>query len=276
MEFQMNKLIAQTVLGLVIAELVISSPASGMISMMKSGIYAGVGGSGSTIDESFNSKLSIPTASAYDSYSASRTRLTPLVQVGYWMPLSRGWLWGAVSQWKYLGYNTPNVNTSRGQYLPNASFSSQNFFGSMVNRDFSSLTRVNNEFLLLLYGGMQVNRGFAYLGLGPSAFTGCNRIYNSSVHIPNGTGNTLISTSVTSCKTLWGGAIQAGYNYYFDPTWFLNFNYTYVQSGWFTFKNSINTALYNGANTPSGPTLTLNRQVRLSTQEIMVSINKVF
>jgi outer membrane protein W len=239
--------------------------------------YVGIGGSGNTINENFDSTIFDSTnKGAYDSYNINTNQLAPMLQAGYWSPQQKNWLWGIVAQWKYLNYTTANVDSSSGQHLPNSTFSSANFFGNNVDRDFTSQTRINNEFLLLFYAGMPLMQGYAYLGIGPSLLTATNHIYLNSVHVPNGTGDTLISTSVNNNQTMWGGAVQMGYNYFFNPFWFLNINYTYLQTANVSFTNAINSAMFNGANTPGPTSLTLNRNISVRTQEVMISINRVF
>jgi outer membrane protein W len=241
------------------------------------GFHVGVGFSCTTIDETFQSTLlTNENRSGRDQYETSVNRLAPVVQLGHRFPLCNDWAIGILAQWKYLNYKTPNVNSSRGQILPNATFSSINIFGPEVRRDFTSKTRVNNEVMLLGCLGKQIINGYAYVGVGPVFFTASNRIYVSSVHIPNGVGDHLISTFVTSDRTLWGGAAQVGYQYCLNPNSFVNIGYTYLQSGKYLFNNTANTAILNGANNPGATTLFLRRTIKLSAQEFMCSMNLVF
>ncbi len=269
----MKKLITLAAIGLYgIATSVFAAEPTPIISH---GFYAGIGGGWNTIDETYASTLFTSThKSAHDNYNVSSNRLAPLIQLGYWRPFNETWLWGVTAQWEYLGYQTANVNSSRGQYIQNASFSSINFFGPDVLRDFTSQTNINNEVLLLFYLGMQMQQSYVYLGLGPALFTASNNIYVSSVHTPHG-GSNLVSTSVGANNTLWGGAAQVGFNLYLNPIWFLNFSYTYLKSTTGSFNNSANATKLNGGS--AGPTtLNLNRAIRWSTQEVTLSINKVF
>ncbi len=242
------------------------------------GIYIGAGGAWNSLDEDFHSTLTTSNArSATDHYNASLNRLAPMLQLGYSMPFCRDqWLWGAMAQWKYVGYRTPNEGSSQGQHIPNATFSSINFFGADVHRDFNSESRIDNEFMMLLFLGAQLPNGFVYFGAGPVLFTASNSIYNSSVHEPNGVGDNLVTKSVSNSTTLWGGAAQAGYNYYLDSSWFLSVNYTYARSGTNHFDNSVNAAQYNGSSAPGPVTLNLQRSINVTAQEVMFSINKVF
>lgn len=239
--------------------------------------YGGVGFGWNTIDESFNSKLSTnESISGKDRYTTNTSRFAPVVELGYLYPLCNDWGIGISAQWKYLNYKTPNENSSHGQILPNATFSSINIFGPDVKRDFTSKSRLKNEVLLLAYIGKQVLNGYAYLGVGPALITASNSLYVSSVHTPNGTGNHLVSTSVTKHKNLWGGAAQAGYQYCLNYNSFINISYTYLQTGSYRFTNSANAAILNGASTPGPTTLSLSRSLKFTAQEFMVSLNLVF
>lgn len=241
------------------------------------GFYGGVGFSYNTIDETFDSDLHTnENRSGRDRYEASTNRLAPVVQLGHQFCLCNDWTVGLLAQWKYLNYRTHNVGSSRGQILPNATFSSINIFGADVRRDFTSITRLSNEVKLLGYFGKEILQGYAYLGLGPVFLTASNRISVSSVHIPNGVGDHLISTSVRNRKMVWGGAVQAGYQYWFNACSFLNMSYTYLQTGSYRFNNSVNAAILNGSDTPGPTTLFLRRKLKFTAQEFMLSMNLAF
>jgi len=239
------------------------------------GFHVGAGYSWNTIDETFNSHLyTNEDKSGQDRYKTNMNRFAPVVQLGHQFLLCNDWVIGILAQWKYLDYHTPNVNSSRGQILPNATFSSINIFGPNVMRDFTSITRLNNEVMLLGCLGKQIMEGYAYLGLGPVFFTASNRIYVTSVH--TGGGNHLVSTSVKSHKTVWGGAAQAGYQYCLNSNYFINISYTYLQTGSSHFNNSVNAAILNGADNPGATTLFLSRAIKFSVQEFTFSMNLAF
>jgi hypothetical protein len=239
--------------------------------------HGGVGFAWNTIDETFHSNLHTnEDRSGRDSYETSLNRLAPLVQIGYRYSRCNEWAIGALAQWKFIDYKTHNVSSSRGQILPNASFSSINIFGPEVIRDFTSKTRLKNEVILLGYLGKHIACGYAYLGAGPVFFNASNSIYVSSVHVPNGVGDHLISTSVSKSKAVCGGAVQAGYQYYLCTNSFINISYTYVQTGKTHFKNSANAALLNGADNPGNTTLFLKRSIEFAAQEFMISMNLEF
>lgn len=243
--------------------------------LIKPGFYLGAGSGWSSFDESFHSDIfRISNIGATDTYDANRNRIVPMAQLGYWSPFCSNWLWGVTGQWKYLGYNTPNVNSSAGQHIPNATFSSINLFGPEVLRDFSSKTNVNHEFMTLFYLGTQINNGYAYFGVGPALLTAKNNIYVTSIHT-GATGDYLIASSVSNSKTIWAGAAQIGYNYYLDPTWFLNFNYTFLQSDSVSFNNSANAAILNGAVVAGPNEINFDRGIKVREQGLMLSINKI-
>ncbi len=242
---------------------------------IKSGFYTGFGGSFNTIDERFNSTIFTSTfKGAFDDYQVSRNRLSPSLQLGYWRPISSNWLWGISAQWEYLNYKTINVNTTHGQNLPNATFSSINIFGPDIMRDFSAQTKANSVANILFYGGERFLKSYFYVGLGPSLFFTSNNVAVSSVHV--GGGDTLVSSLVDAKKTLVGAAAQVGYNYYLNPLYFIGFNYTYSHSQKYQFKNTANAALLNGAINPGPIGVNINRFISISDQHLMVSINRVW
>lgn len=241
------------------------------------GFDIGVGFGLSSIDESFSSNLSTnEDRSGKDRYETHVNRLVPRVTIGHQFCIFDDFVTGISLEWKYLNYATTNENSSRGQILPNASFSSINIFGPEVIRDFTSQTRVYNEVLLLGSFGKEICNGFLYVGLGPALFNASNSIYVSSVHVPNGTGDHLVSTSVKDRKIMWGGAIQAGYSYFLSENVFVNMGYTYIQTGTSHFKNSVNTALLNGFDNPGPTTLSLKRALKFTVQEMVFSMNLGF
>jgi hypothetical protein len=241
------------------------------------GFYAGVGFGINTIDENFKSNLSSSEdRSGKDHYNTHKNRWVPMVTLGHQFNFCGDWLVDLSAEWKYINYKTCNVGSSRGQILPNATFSSINFFGPEVLRDFTSITRLNNEVLLLASIGKEVCSGIVYFGIGPVVFNGSNTIYVSSIHTPNGTGDHLTSGSVKANKTLWGGAARIAYRYFLNENYFINIGYTYMQTGSAQFKNTANAAELNGFDTPGPTTLFLKRSIKFTVQELIVSMNLAF
>lgn len=241
------------------------------------GFHVGIGYSWNTIDETFHSKLvTNENKSGKDRYETQMNRLAPTIELGHQFCLCNDWIVGFSAKWKYLNYKTPNVNSSKGQIIPNATFSSINIFGPNVLRDFTSKTRLYNEVILLGFLGKEMLNGYAYLGLGPVFFNASNHVYVSSVHTPNGVGDHLVSTSVKNNKIIWGGAIQTGYQYFVSPRYFIDISYTYLQTRKRHFNKSVNAAILNGSNTPGATTLFLKRSIAFAAQEFSMSANILF
>jgi hypothetical protein len=135
------------------------------------GFHAGIGFGWNTIDETFDSYLfTNENKSGKDRYETQLNRLAPIADLGHQFCIFNDWLASFSAEWKYLNYKTPNVNSSKGQIIPNATFSSINFFGPNVIRDFTSKTYLYNEVKLLGCLGREILNGYAYSGLGPVFF----------------------------------------------------------------------------------------------------------
>lgn len=239
--------------------------------------YAGVGAGWNSIDENFKSDLfTSEDKSGRDRYDTHMNRLVPMATIGHKFFFCDGWVADISAEWKYLNYRTPNMNSSRGQILPNGSFSSKNIFGDDVVRDFTSKTCLNNEVILLGSLGKEICNGSLFLGVGPFFLDGSNSIFVTAVHTPNGVGDHLISTFVKKRKIVWGGAIQARYQFFFDQNFFIDIGYSYLKTGKYEFKNSGNAATLNGSNTPGTVTLFLKRHIKFTIQELTILMNLKF
>ncbi len=241
------------------------------------GFHAGVGFAWTSINETFASELfSSENRSGKDQYEVSGNRLAPVLTVGQQFLFCNNWSWGLFGEWKYLRFRTPNMGSSVGQILPNATFSSINFFGDDTHRDFTSKTRLNHELILMATLGRRVCDGIVYLGIGPTFLNASNSIYVTAVHTPNGTGDHLVSTSVIDHRYLWGGAFRAGYQYHLSHCTFVNLAYTYLKTGSYRFKNTVNAAILNGSSLPGPVTLFLQRSVEFAIQEFSLSVQYSF
>jgi opacity protein-like surface antigen len=139
-------------------------------------------------------------------------------------------------------------------------------------------TSVNHEFDMLAFIGHSFGNSNVYLGAGPAVFGTESRIYNSvgTANINGVTTNlTGAPASFSRSNWMWGTAAQIGMSYYFDPTWFLDINYTYAVSKRYTIN-------YYApfVNVAAGLTFAGNAYIttfeRVTTQAVAVSINKVF
>lgn len=286
----MKKRIMQATVGLLVGGAVLSALAGGPevapAPLVTPGLYFGLGGALDTYyikryySVQFNNVATgttTPGSSAQDYLNAIDRQFAPMVQLGYWAPLGNVWLWGLQANYKYLGYGTNNEATLPviGSALNTANGSGFNF--TLANA--GAYTTFTNELLLLAYMGIQFDPGFFYCGIG-AAMWSLHDFVGPQVQ-SNITGAFPVNYTYNYAKatnTLWGGAIQAGFNYYLSPTWFLDASYTFAMSGTYTKSQSISYAVFNndGFSGYGSSYVTLSRKIQLETQELMLSVNKVF
>ena len=262
----MKKLLSQATVSLLVSGAVMTAFAGGpdMPSMVTPGVYMGLGGSWNTVDMSVNTSVltgaELDTQSSVGNLKDSQSRLAPMAQLGYWGMIDDMWLWGIVGEYKYLNYNLNTINGIPEVAFPTASAGDS--YGRLA-------VNLQHEFMLLLYFGATYDKGYLYLGFGPVLYT-----LRDSVRQYNDTLGAGTFASLGSSDTIWGGAAQLGYNYYFNPTWFLGFNYTYTVSGNYQLSNN-NAEWYTTTGT-SSENVQINRDYGFTVQEVMFSINKVF
>jgi len=275
----MKKLLSQVSVSLLVSGAVMTAFAGGpdMPTMVTPGLYMGLGGSWNTVDMTVDTNIqqvapdALATARQLSVANTkdSQSRLAPMGQLGYWGMIDDTWLWGLVGEYKYLNYNMNTASGNQGVVFPTTVSADTDAFGNLS-------VNLQHEFMILLYFGATYDKGYFYLGLGPVLFT-----LNDSVRHYFGGGTTFVGApatfqSVSGSEVIWGGAAQLGYNYYFNPTWFLGFNYTYTVTGDYSLNN-VGTAWHNpGSSASADRDLSFNRSYSFTVQEVMFSINKVF
>lgn len=263
----MKKLLSQATVSLLVSGAVMTAFAGGpdMPSMVTPGVYMGLGGSWNTVDMSVNNSVlsgdALDTQSSVANLKDSQSRLAPMAQLGYWGMIDDMWLWGIVGEYKYLNYNLNTINGSPELSFPTGT--AGDYYGSLA-------VNLQHEFMLLLYFGATYDKGYLYLGFGPVLYTLRDSVRQYNETLGNGT-----FASLGSSDTIWGGAAQLGYNYYFNPTWFLGFNYTYTVSGNYQLSNN-NAEWYPSSTATATENVQINRDYGFTVQEVMFSINKVF
>lgn len=299
----MRKIITQATLGLLLGGAALSAVAGGPdvpASDITPGFYFGLGGGYNHTKLYTNSTVTLTPATlgnlqyqATEGYVESDNKMAPELQLGYWAPIDSEWLWGVQFTYKYLDMQTNQNNRTAGTILDAASTAPvlPATAGAQSMVFVSSRNRVSNEFLFLGYFGTQFAKGYAYLGAGAALFTVSNTIFSTLNTGGVGAGlapaaNQAVHMSrFRAQNTVWGAAFQLGYNYYFKPTWFTSFNYTYAFTGSNSFSNNSSICqVYGacgatggpGAGSPSNNTVTLRRNVAVVVQELMFSVNKVF
>ncbi|KGP62382.1 hypothetical protein EP47_06325 [Legionella norrlandica] len=172
----------------------------------------------------------------------NQTNLSPHAQVGYLRHFNNtSYFWGAKFAYDYINTFLSDINMT----IPQAGANTNVINGSITpftgNYFVDSVqTHINHEFLLLALIGHSFEYSKVYLGIGPTVFGMQNRINQFVGYADyNGQQATDISgvpANLSKKYWQWGGAAQLGAIYSLNPTWFLDFSYTYAMVGRNTIK----------------------------------------
>jgi hypothetical protein len=262
----------------------------------RGGFFIGLGGSYNSLK--FDQELyAAGVSNVYDSTSTlvatgqaggpanpfhdNQSTFAPEAQAGFFSQFGNSsWMWGAKFRYKYFGItstqrlvDSPQTGsfTTTGAAPANTSFT-----GNVVIQQ--SQMRLDHEMVFLAFLGNSFGNTNVYLGAGPALF-GTKNFINHAIGYAdiNGTHTSIsgASANYSASNWVWGTAVQIGATYWFAPTWFLDFNYTYAFSKRYTNNYSspfINTA--DGITTIG--TLFVDTSTRVTTQAFAVSINKAF
>ena len=264
-----------------------------------SAAFAGLGGSYNSvkIDQKLNPLIGL--TNVYDGstllavgsaggpaipFYNTQTTFAPEAQIGYFRFFEEHpeQLVGIKFQYQYLGITFSNndiIAPQIGTYTTTGSAPTGTNFTGRATIASSQIT-VNDELGLIAFLGTSFDKGYAYLGAGPSVFNVKNNLNNVTGYadlngIPGSVTGT--PTNFSSSTWVWGGVAQLGMTYVFKPTWFLDINYTYAVTG--TNATSYLSAFTNtSASTGYTNVGTLNGVAsnRVTAQGLIVSINKVF
>lgn len=271
----MKKLLTQATVGLLVGGAILSAVAGGPDTpapMVTPGLYVGVGGGYNSFyvrrstDANQRTVGTALVTQTSDTSNNTNSKFAPMAQLGYWAPIDDEWLWGLQATYKYLNYTIDDLYT--GQILA----------ASNTGVGLHERTSVNNELLLLAYGGVHFDKGYAYLGLGAAMFTVRDWVgpVAGGATATNLFGINTFVNLFRATRTQWGGALQVGYNYYFKPTWFMGVNYTFAMTGTYSQTVSQAGSTFTGANATATNINNVVHSVQLEVQEFMFSINKVF
>jgi opacity protein-like surface antigen len=189
--------------------------------------------------------------------------LSPEIQAGYLHPIATSnWVWGLKLVYKKLSHVA--AETELNLLAPNIKTT------DLVNM---STIYTNNELAIPALIGHSFMNGFVYLGGGASI----RHIEHSTYNNTDTLSGYYIGTigELSNAKWLLGSAIHAGLTYYLNPIWFLDFNYTYASTGWFTGNNSVSFMPEGNGGLNSG-TFFFSKSQRFSTQAMAISVNTVF
>ncbi len=210
----------------------------------------------------------------------TQSTFAPEVQLGYFSHFSaQEWLWGAKFSYKYVSLTATDSDIVSPQFGTLTAVTGEGIGFTGRATIAAVQTQVRHELDLIPFIGHSFKNSHFYLGIGPS-------IFDTQTNIDNVTGFADIDgthadvsgapTSFDSAKWMWGGVAQIGMTYFIDPTWFLDFNYTYSmtphnQTDYFA---PFSGTLANGY-TKSG-TLSGTSTQYITVQAVALSINKVF
>jgi hypothetical protein len=202
-----------------------------------------------------------------------QSTFAPSAQVGYFRHFAdSNWLWGAKFSYSYLNTTAtyPNlVIPQTGSFV--AGGVTTPFTGNALVGSYQTI--INHQMDFLLFAGRSFENFYLYLGAGPSLSQTQTRI-NGLVGFADINGmHTMITsgpTDFSSSQWVAGGAASLGATYFLNPSWFLDFSYTYDA----TAKQTSNyfSTFANAAGTESG-TLSGTSAGTVATQAVTVTIN---
>lgn len=244
----------------------------------QSGYYLGFGGGYTAANLSANTNLSMTALSGvpplglfvgdeYDN-SHSANAIFPKVQAGFLQSFtSSPWLWGVELVAQYLNLNLKG-DANQPLRLINQPVNTTNDIST------ASLTlKLKDNFMIPAFIGHSWNNSFMFLGLGPSVL----RTQLVAKQVTDSLSGNYIGTITNFSATKWvvGGALEAGVAYYFNPTWFLRLDYTYLFTGHYDthYSNEYSSSINHGLNDGR---LGFEGLQTLNIHEAALTINKLF
>jgi hypothetical protein len=270
-----------------------ASAFAGESNVPRSGLFIGLGGgydvgafeqylSGNAVSDVYDGSTLVASGAAggpTTRFRGSGSAFGPEVQLGYYSDFPNSdWLWDVKFTYQYPGMTIDDDHESLPQ---TGSFTAVDgtttpFTGHVAIG--SNQITINHELILAPYIGRFFKNSYVYLGAGPALF-GTKSNLNNAVGYAEINGETVDVTgapaSFSSSKWVWGGAVQLGMAYYLTSRWFLDFNYTLALSASYKTAYSAKFSSSNNGLTTSG-TAFINAKQTLTSQSLMVSINRVF
>jgi hypothetical protein len=262
----------------------------------RSGFFAGLGGSYNSIKFGTQDLYAIGTSEITQGstlvatgYAAgpgyarmpSESSFAPSAQLGWFQHFADSdWLWGLKFAYSYLD----TTSTVQPLDLPQAGTFTQvsngvttPFVGNAVMRSFR--TTIEHQVLLVPIIGRSFERSFVYAGAGASwsrtktnidGLVGFADILGQHVDVSGAPQDFAASGSV------WGVAGVVGATWFLDRSWFVDASYFYSRTHTKTYSYS---GSFENTSNPFGTTtgtLVGDSSGRVTTQGLMVTINKTF
>jgi hypothetical protein len=215
-------------------------------------------------------------------YMNSASNLGLAVQGGYFRNFSgSNWLWGAKLAYSYLGTTSTVRNAlipQSGSFTPIGAATPVSFTGNVVVSAYQ--TSIIQQMAFIPFIGRSFEKGFVYLGAGPTLSQIRTRL-NGVVGFADITGTPAnvsgAPVDFSSSSWVYGGAAVVGVTYFFDPSWFLDVNYT---AGVTSNQVGNYAGPFYNPNGADGTTtlgmLTGNSSGKVITQAVTVTLNKAF
>ena len=209
----------------------------------------------------------------------------PVIQAGYFQHFSSSrWMWGGKISYSYF-----NVSADHSLLIPqtggvtattNAVTTTYPFAGNYTVQTYRQT--INHQIALIPLIGQSFEKSYLYLGGGPTFSQTNMSIENMASPIafvdglpisPTGVGN---GSNYSTNQWLFGGVAMVGATYFINPTWFVDFSYSYSMTGtktsswggpWSDTLPNGSTRIGHNAGTSSGS---------MNAQAFSVSINAAF
>jgi hypothetical protein len=245
-------------------------------SMNPGGYYFGLGGSynqtrvKSTTWSALDAVSGMPPTGYFSGAGSDKYGSTPVfspqIQAGYFQSFSgSNWLWGIELLYQYSKAGAKSRDSTVN--LINLPVNTTDAIGMDIQ------TKVNSAFVLPAFIGHSFANSFVYLGAGPSLVRIHDTVYASSDGFSGYYLGTLNSFADTHWR--WGGSVQVGMAYSLNPLWFLKLDYTYTAIGRYDRNNFMAFSPGNNGGLNAG-TVSFNTRQRLATQDVALTINKLF
>lgn len=249
--------------------------------------FGGLGGSYNSVNFGTQNLTTVGTSNTYGAGGAlvdagtaagpssltmpEQSTFAPTAQVGYFRHFAASnWLWGAKFSYSYLNTTATYQNLvipQSGSFVAGGVTTA--FTGNALAGSYQTI--VNHQMDLLLFAGRSFENYYLYLGAGPSLSQAQTRI-NGLVGFADINGaHTMITsgpTDFSSSQWVPGGAASIGMTYFLNPSWFLDFSYTYDATGKPTSNYFAPFVTATGNGTLSGTSAGM-----VTTQAVTVTIN---
>jgi len=211
----------------------------------------------------------------------NQNTFAPEVQAGYYDHFGNpNQLFGLKFLYKYLGTTSTDSHVDSFQVGSFTSQTAASFVGNVLIN--SAQTAINHNMALMAFTGHSFLNSFVYFGAGPTLFKTKSHLYGATGFADiNGVHADITGapTNFSFSKWMWGAAAQIGLAYFFSPSWFLDFSYTYSITGRYTSNVS---GPFSSSTTSGGVTYTdtgtlyASTNQRVTSQAFSLSINKSF